>query len=91
MDDEQYAWLEEEVLEKYEYKPTGLFTQYVVRSQEVVLPNRVVGWDPATAWVSWEADVRHAEQLVQDLVQKDCGASQTPAVEKANAEVRMNS
>ena len=56
------------------------------------MSNLVVGWDPATAWVSLEADVRHAEQLVQDLVRKDCEAIATPAVmKKANAEVRMNS
>eukprot|EP00972_Heterocapsa_arctica_P014844 2187291-Heterocapsa_arctica.AAC.1 len=62
MNDKQYAWFEE-VLEKYEYKRTGLFTQDAVRPQEVVFPNRVVGWDPATARTSLEADVRHAEQL----------------------------
>ena len=31
MDDKQYAWFDEEVLEKCEYKRTGLFTQYAVR------------------------------------------------------------
>eukprot|EP00972_Heterocapsa_arctica_P061201 9023771-Heterocapsa_arctica.AAC.1 len=38
-----------------------------------------------------EADVRHAEQLVQDWGRKDCEAIATPAVKKANAEVLMDS
>eukprot|EP00972_Heterocapsa_arctica_P049541 7291209-Heterocapsa_arctica.AAC.1 len=55
MNDKQYVWFEE-VLEKYEYKWTGLFTQNAVRPWEVVFLNRVVEWDPATARASLEAD-----------------------------------
>ena len=86
-DEDALKFLEKKLKEKFELRVDGLIGPDATDGTSMSVLNRIISYNKADGVVSYEADARHAEQIVKELDLTNAKAVTTPSEKQRQEDV----